>query len=512
MTDAAGHASIRWRLGTTAQTQRIIARGAVIIGSSVQFAEATFTANGTAGAAAAIQLLAPSVMGLPGTPLDTLTARVTDRFGNAVNGAPIVWIVEAGGGSVHALSAQTDGFGAAQAVFTLGPTNGDHVLSVRSAALTDRVTAFAASGFLASSVVVGGTHSCAIARSGDAYCWGSNSSWQLGTGTTDQAPQRFPTRVATSVRFTSLVAGPFHTCGLTSAGDAYCWGSNDSGALGSPFSTAVSPTRVATTESFTALAAGGYHTCGLTSNKTILCWGDHTAGQIGDGSDRSTFESRAQARRPVPTPVAGGHAFVALAAAFYTTCAITTAGDTYCWGGNMSRELGTGVAGICRLTVSSFYYDEDDVWSCRTSPVRVDVPGKLASIVAAGFAICGVTTGSELICWGNGLPRAERVPSGPVSAAWVLGSTVCGHTGDAVLCWSLVAPSGFSPFPRIHVFDDDTTPLVGMTGTGASSCGLSRTQPAVAHCWGNNESGQVGNGTTVFRRQPVAVGFPRRSQ
>jgi hypothetical protein len=80
-------------------------------------------------------------------------------------------------------------------------------------------------------VVTGYAHTCALAPSGLTYCWGSNSNGQLGDNTTTD--RNTPVGVQQGgVTFTSITAGSLHTCGLTNAGQAYCWGYNAVGQLG----------------------------------------------------------------------------------------------------------------------------------------------------------------------------------------------------------------------------------------------------------------------------------------
>src|SRR5664280_1549892 len=80
-------------------------------------------------------------------------------------------------------------------------------------------------------VVTGTYHTCALAPSGQAYCWGSNGNGQLGDNSNTE--RHTPVAVQQgAVTFTSITAGSYHTCGLTSAGAAYCWGYNWAGFLG----------------------------------------------------------------------------------------------------------------------------------------------------------------------------------------------------------------------------------------------------------------------------------------
>jgi alpha-tubulin suppressor-like RCC1 family protein len=84
----------------------------------------------------------------------------------------------------------------------------------------------------------------------------------------------------------SLAAGGAHTCGLTAAGAAYCWGSNSNGQLGNGtiggMNIAGAPVSGGIT--FVSLSAGGAHTCGVTPDGAIYCWGANASGQLGDGT------------------------------------------------------------------------------------------------------------------------------------------------------------------------------------------------------------------------------------
>jgi alpha-tubulin suppressor-like RCC1 family protein len=77
---------------------------------------------------------------------------------------------------------------------------------------------------------VGAAHACALTGDGKAYCWGDNSSGQLGDSTTTRRDA--PTEVATALRFASISAGPQHTCAVTTDHFIACWGRNTVGELG----------------------------------------------------------------------------------------------------------------------------------------------------------------------------------------------------------------------------------------------------------------------------------------
>jgi alpha-tubulin suppressor-like RCC1 family protein len=357
-------------------------------------------------------------------------------------------------------------------------------------------------------VAVGGTHSCALTLAGAAYCWGENASGQLGVGRSDTVAHRVPLKVTGGVIFRGLVAGLGHTCGLTTTGEVYCWGNNRSGQLGSVFlGQFASPTRVEGIPAMTALAAGDYHTCGLTNDGIAYCWGDNAVGQLGDGRISSTPFELGAAPRPTPEPVAASQAFVAIAAGHYSSCAISREGATYCWGGDAARELGMTLSGGCPVELYGWdYYSVGMVsdYPCSTVPVRVNLGRGLTSLSAGGDGQCGVTADAALVCWGFLFDAPFVVPGARVSRAWVTESSVCGlEMSGVVTCWSLDGT-----FSITLPFGGDVM-LVNLDSNGAHTCGVSQATPGAVYCEGSNDKGQLGDGTTYHRGLAVGVISPR---
>ena len=187
------------------------------------------------------------------------------------------------------------------------------------------------------SISTGALHTCADSvGNGRAYCWGSNANGQLGDGSLDSrdvpVTVRGPSGSALAVA--GISAGESHTCALSRTGDAFCWGANAAGQLG----TGVAGDRNVATPvaggfSFSMISAGGEHTCALTALGAAYCWGRGGSGQLGDGSSID---------RPVPTAVADGHSFSYLSAGARHTCGVTRAGEAFCWGDGADGRLGNG--------------------------------------------------------------------------------------------------------------------------------------------------------------------------
>jgi alpha-tubulin suppressor-like RCC1 family protein len=298
----------------------------------------------------------------------------------------------------------------------------------------------------------GYNHTCALATSGKAFCWGGyTGQWNVGQlgrsvgGTTDT-----PDTVATNLSFTALAAGRFHTCGISDTGEAYCWGLNDFGQLGDGTTANRSlPTRVDGALTFTAIAAGINHSCGLTSGGQVYCWGRNASGEVGDGT---------RTQRLSPVAVSGGLTFSSIDAGDTSMCGLLVSGAAYCWGDNGTGQLGDGTT------------------TNRTSPTSVSGGLNFSRVSITGTHACGITSAGAAYCWGS-------------NSDGQLGNGASGG-GSLVLERTPVAVGGGLTFTSI---------LAG----GGYSCGLIAS--GAAYCWGWNEYGVLGNGTTTGSTTPVAV-------
>lgn len=132
-------------------------------------------------------------------------------------------------------------------------------------------------------ISAGGSHTCALADGGKAYCWGVGHL----TGTIDAAPYvSLPVAVEGGTTYQVLITGFSHTCALRAGGQIDCWGENFGGALGNgTFVASETPVRVNSPETFTDLAAGGGFTCAVSSERAAWCWGGNPWGGVGQPPD-----------------------------------------------------------------------------------------------------------------------------------------------------------------------------------------------------------------------------------
>src|ERR1017187_6752206 len=194
-------------------------------------------------------------------------------------------------------------------------------------------------------ITAGYEHTCALDSTGTAYCWGLNAYGQLGDGSTTSS--NVPVAVDISgvlagQTLTQITVGVVNTCALDSAGDAYCWGWNAFGQLGDGTTTsssvpvAVDASGVLAGKTLTQITAGRDHTCAVTTADVAYCWGFNSVGQLGDGN---TTDSSL----PVAVNTGGvlaGKVLTQITAGLWHTCVLDATGGTYCWGRNASSELG----------------------------------------------------------------------------------------------------------------------------------------------------------------------------
>ncbi|MFI5229003.1 MAG: RCC1 domain-containing protein [Gemmatimonadales bacterium] len=195
---------------------------------------------------------------------------------------------------------------------------------------------------------------CAVAKNGAAFCWGSNQEGALGTGAAINAIAPLPAAVLGGQVFKSITAGAVDTCGLLADGTAYCWGTNQFGEGGQPPTgvTIGAPTAVATTLKFKSVVPARSNfifqsTCGVASDGQAYCWGFNDHGQLGTPSGSKCqlsspgFPTQVDCN-PSPTPVPGLGPVETITSNFDHACAITVTKQVMCWGDDSRGQLGDG--------------------------------------------------------------------------------------------------------------------------------------------------------------------------
>lgn len=367
-------------------------------------------------------------------------------------------------------------------------------------------------------LAIGGFSACVTLADQTARCWGAVANASSSSGVNSPTPWDAAGTPALGLRF---------HCQLRD-GVVECLGRGEDGQLGD--GNAANTTRQAASvlRGVVEIDSGSRSTCAVKADGTLWCWGPNRSGELGVGD---------VGVRLVPTQV-GLEGVRRVSIGFATTCA-EAAGQVYCWGNNNQDQLGRNTGGVVRTPTAiselpAIPFVEVDVggtFGCgRTASGEVwcwgqnrrgqlgsgggDAPSA-ARMVPLPFAATEIALGDEhacalgagtMRCWGNNddgqlgtslktrsePPIQPVLPGGAVTAVIARDSATCAVVAGQLYCWGRL----LSPLPTLVA----GLPA-GVTTAAAVSINRNFHQCAVSgtgtDCWGDNSSGQLGNGTTV---------------
>jgi hypothetical protein len=388
----------------------------------------------------------------PGTAVPVApTVRVENRDGVPVAGVPVTFTVTLGGGSVtDPVQVTGDDGRASPGAWILGPALGLNHLRA-SAEWFEPVTFTAYAGepsFAANLISAGYDFTCATSAGTDLpYCWGDNTYGQLGDGT--QSARNRPNLLAAGlIDMTQMAAGLRFACGLRPDGAAYCWGDNSLGQLGTGNRDSIwIPALVSGGHAFERIATGASHACALAETGAAWCWGAWQANGL-------------SADTALPVAVTGLHQFTQIVTGAWHSCGLDTSGEAWCWGDNTYGQL-----------------SDSTVAFASTTPVRVRGGRTYTRLSAGAIHTCGISN-DAVYCWG---------------------SNSAGQMGNGSTSFTPV----FTPVPTLGVLGSAFHLAAGGSHTCAATLGLDNV--AEAYCWGLNDHGQLGDGTTDNRTSGTLV-------
>jgi alpha-tubulin suppressor-like RCC1 family protein len=499
------------------------------------------------------QFIVPGAATAQATVPDSIRVRVTDRNGNPVPNARVLFAATAGGGTIAPGIATTGPNGIAAAQWTLGEIWGENVVRASVVADDDKPLTFVEANPTSFTIttnpnlltIVGGNlqvgqilsnlpvapsirlvdaggkprvgvpvtftatsggrvASPAVSTGADGVA--SPGVWTLGDVPGDQSLIAKvesavlvlkATGTGTPIHFipAQLSAGGYATCAIRDDSSVYCWGEQpkvgDGGSAprSTPTPTSGGVRLTSLNGSMTRSDVVAGHFCGVGIDQAVYCWGVNAL----------TDPSGTSVDAKVPTRLASVITWASVAPGLAHNCAISTDQTTYCWGSNAFGQLGDGNAAAVRYV---------------PAPVSGGNLG-FRSLASGTFHSCGLRQDGSALCWGlnangqlgDGTSTNRPTPTTVLGAlafqsigageSWTCGLTTAGRP----YCWGGM-PGGAAvqntplSYPAAPAFSS-------LSVGGAHACGL--TADGTAYCWGVNSSGQLGDSTTTTRTEPTPV-------
>ncbi len=297
-------------------------------------------------------------------------------------------------------------------------------------------------------ISAGFDHTLALKSDGSLWAWGYNAYGQLGD--ISKGSGFIPKQIGTD--FKEVSTSSFHTLALKNDGTLWVWGANINGALG-PLSTGETPSfapqrifsQIGT--DFKTISTNVNHSLALKSDGSLWAWGTNTWGQVGDGTTDWHYVA----------PKLIGSDFTVIAAGYSHSVALKSDGSLWAWGDNSFGQLGDGT---------------------KTSSFQPKQIGTDFKAIAAGYLYTlALKTDGSLWAWGDN--RA-------------------GQLGDASTTESVIPKQIGTGFTTIAInttaYSYDTSYNVALKADGS------------LWAWGNNNVGQLGDGTTMPSLLPKQIG------
>lgn len=290
-------------------------------------------------------------------------------------------------------------------------------------------------------IAAGDRHTLAIRNDGSVWMWGANDYGVKGDGTSGATPVSSPVQVPNLTGIRAVSAGADSCLALRDDGTVWAWGRNEAAQLGTGAATAspiLVPTRVSTLTAVTAIAAGATHALALRDDGTVWGWGSNVDGEQGNGT-------RSNTPTPGPVRIAALDGVAAITAGWHHSVALRREGILLAWGGNTRGEVGNGTSSIHRIA----------------TPV-LNLTDVLQVAPSSRFAVALRTDGT----------------------VWAWGDNTSGQLGNGTTSTiPVITPGPVLTLSGVTAVSTRGNHCLALLGNGA------------VRAWGNNFSGQLGDGT-----------------
>jgi hypothetical protein len=294
-------------------------------------------------------------------------------------------------------------------------------------------------------LAAGDNHTCAVTDNGAVRCWGDNAFGQLGNPDYESSARPVDVVLPADAHIVQVAAGAFHSCALARDGRVFCWGSNGYGELGiGSYVSQLTPqlvTLASTAATAVRITAGGFTTCVALSNGAAQCWGRNQYAEVGDST---------RIMRNTPTSVTGIFDAVDIDAGTNHVCVVRAVGRMQCWGRAADGRTGdvtypnvalvsAGGGHTCvRTTVGGLH-----CWGANTMGQLTpnDIESGIARVSTGANHTCAATEAGTVVCWGASSAgqlgeTVDPVPGSDIVDVAAGANHTCVLTDrGAVVCW-----------------------------------------------------------------------------
>ena len=352
------------------------------------------------------------------------------------------------------------------------------------------------------------TQTLAVTADGKVFSWGNNEYGQLGnTGNHDSSPHSTPTQVSTLTNIINVECGYGSSYALAADGKLYTWGYNNKGQLGNGNNTDIySPIHVSIEPlGWSKVTGGDIFTAALKSDGTLWAWGDNGFGQLGNGIAMNST--------PIQMQVSGSN-FTRFACGQSHCLAIKANGTLWAWGNNTAGQLGIG-------SVDNSEHD---------TPINIGVGSAWIAVSCGDNYSMAIQANGTLWAWGNnsfgqlgngnsgGTPNTTPIQIGSLDSwvdvecganftlaikadgtLWSWGNNNSGQLGLGSTSTEFTSPQ------QVTAVAANNWISVAAAGGGAHALGV--TSNGVIYSWGDNSHRQLGDGTTNSHNSPIPISY-----
>ncbi len=328
--------------------------------------------------------------------------------------------------------------------------------------------------------------SLALKSDGTVWGWGDNGYGQLGDGSNIQ--RNIPVQVSPLNNVVAISAGRSHSMALKGDGTVWAWGNNGYGQLGKGhryISDEGIPVQVTVLTNVVAIAAGEYHSLALKNDGTLWAWGHNGQGQLGNGTGDGYSH-------PTPIQIANFTSATMVYAGGIHGMAAKSNGSVWVWGNNRGGQFGDGTNNSASTPKASLF-----TFSTLDAVARPTLsPDGGAYVTAQKVTVSCSTTGATIHYTTNG---ADPTTSDPVIASGSKISIAKGITRLKVQAFKTSLTSLSAGPVKLAIYQ------VGEKAITGYSHSLAIKSDSSLWVWGNNDEGQLGNGSTANSSYPLRV-------